>query len=300
MQITPYCYLREDLPPHRGVRSGTAHRGNPAHPAGRAPAPWRFRHPGALAGAPAPADKHKVMQILVNLIATPGRHGRAPEGRGPAACGWRGRVGARPGGGQRRGIAPEVREKLFTHGFTTRKRGHGFGLHTSALAAKTLGGQLALESEGPGPGATATWRFPLLAGAPGAASEAWTRRRCPVGPRRRSSPGRGTVSQDSSSAGGPHHQAAVLHHRMPPPASFGRPSLRMPDWEPHRLRYFFAMMSSTCRSMSPAACRNTSTRYDAPGTSTSRVHGGPGCASRPGSRRDRHHVHARLHQISAT
>ena len=62
------------------------------------------------------------------------------------------------------GIAPEVRERLFAHGFTTRKDGHGFGLHSSALAAQMLGGRLTLESEGPGKGATATLELPLTSG----------------------------------------------------------------------------------------------------------------------------------------
>jgi signal transduction histidine kinase len=59
------------------------------------------------------------------------------------------------------GIAPEVQERLFSHGFTTRRDGHGFGLHSSALAAALLGGTLTLRSEGPGKGATATLEVPL-------------------------------------------------------------------------------------------------------------------------------------------
>ena len=41
-------------------------------------------------------------------------------------------------------------DRIFGHGFTTRKEGHGFGLHSSALAAKELGGELAVFSEGSG------------------------------------------------------------------------------------------------------------------------------------------------------
>src|SRR5262249_13225815 len=33
------------------------------------------------------------------------------------------------------GIAPENLTRIFAHGFTTRKEGHGFGLHSGALAA---------------------------------------------------------------------------------------------------------------------------------------------------------------------
>lgn len=58
------------------------------------------------------------------------------------------------------GIAPKNREKLFRHGFTTKTKGHGFGLHSCANAAKRLGGQLTLDSPGLGHGATATLTLP--------------------------------------------------------------------------------------------------------------------------------------------
>jgi signal transduction histidine kinase len=65
------------------------------------------------------------------------------------------------------GIAPELMGRLFTHGFTTRKDGHGFGLHASALAAQMLKGQLTLRSKGTGQGAVATLELPLTsAGSP--------------------------------------------------------------------------------------------------------------------------------------
>ena len=59
------------------------------------------------------------------------------------------------------GIAPENQARIFNHGFTTRKDGHGFGLHSSALTAQQLGGRLTLESEGPGKGAIATLELPI-------------------------------------------------------------------------------------------------------------------------------------------
>ncbi len=58
------------------------------------------------------------------------------------------------------GITPEVHRRLFNQGFTTREDGHGIGLHSSALAARLMGGQLRLESAGPGQGATATLELP--------------------------------------------------------------------------------------------------------------------------------------------
>ena len=54
------------------------------------------------------------------------------------------------------GIAPENLAKLFTHGFTTRKNGHGFGLHSCALAAKEMRGTLTAHSNGPDQGASFT------------------------------------------------------------------------------------------------------------------------------------------------
>ena len=58
------------------------------------------------------------------------------------------------------GIPPENLTLIFTHGFTTRKDGHGFGLHSGALAAKELGGCLLVHSDGMGKGATFTLDLP--------------------------------------------------------------------------------------------------------------------------------------------
>ena len=58
------------------------------------------------------------------------------------------------------GIAPENMGRLFTHGFTTRPKGHGFGLHSGAIAARELGGSLRAESEGAGKGATFILELP--------------------------------------------------------------------------------------------------------------------------------------------
>ncbi len=59
------------------------------------------------------------------------------------------------------GIAPEHAACLFSHGFTTKAEGHGFGLHMSALTARELGGTLSARSDGPGRGATFTLALPL-------------------------------------------------------------------------------------------------------------------------------------------
>ena len=54
-------------------------------------------------------------------------------------------------------------ERIFAHGFTTKKDGHGFGLHSGANAAHEMGGSLTAESEGLGRGATFTLELPTVA-----------------------------------------------------------------------------------------------------------------------------------------
>jgi signal transduction histidine kinase len=67
------------------------------------------------------------------------------------------------------GIPPENLTRIFSHGFTTRKHGHGFGLHSSALTARGMGGSLTVRSEGVGKGATFILELPL--NPPGPAEE---------------------------------------------------------------------------------------------------------------------------------
>jgi signal transduction histidine kinase len=59
------------------------------------------------------------------------------------------------------GIPEEIRVKIFQYGFTTKDRGHGFGLHTSAISAQTMGGSLEVESAGPGHGARFLLTLPM-------------------------------------------------------------------------------------------------------------------------------------------
>jgi PAS domain S-box-containing protein len=109
-------------------------------------------------------DKHKVLQILVNLIRN-ARHAcddsaneqkrLTVEVRQVANCV---RIAVTDNGV---GILPENLTRIFNHGFTTRKSGHGFGLHSGALAAKETGGLLTAHSDGPGKGATFTLELPL-------------------------------------------------------------------------------------------------------------------------------------------
>jgi C4-dicarboxylate-specific signal transduction histidine kinase len=59
------------------------------------------------------------------------------------------------------GIPPENLTRIFSHGFTTRPDGHGFGLHIGAINAREMGGSLSVASEGAGRGATFTLILPL-------------------------------------------------------------------------------------------------------------------------------------------
>ena len=110
-------------------------------------------------------DRHKVLQILVNLVnnAKQALDHRA-EGRRLVV-----RIGQRAGEKVRvevsdngMGVAPENLTKIFQHGFTTKKTGHGFGLHSGANAAREIGGNLTVHSAGPGTGATFTLELPAV------------------------------------------------------------------------------------------------------------------------------------------
>ncbi len=109
-------------------------------------------------------ERGKVLQILVNLIAN-AKHaaddGAAPEKiitlRIEAGAPGRVLLSVRDNGV---GIAPANLANIFAHGFTTRKNGHGFGLHSSANAAKEMKGSIAVHSDGPGRGATFTVELP--------------------------------------------------------------------------------------------------------------------------------------------
>ena len=58
------------------------------------------------------------------------------------------------------GLDRERLTRIFSHGFTTKRDGHGFGLHSGALAAKQMGGSLWAESDGPGLGAAFILELP--------------------------------------------------------------------------------------------------------------------------------------------
>jgi signal transduction histidine kinase len=112
---------------------------------------------------PLPIQKHKALQILVNLMSNAMHALAKAEGEPTLIV----RL-ARSDPGRLRvevidngmGIRPEDLTRIFQHGFTTRVDGHGFGLHSGALAAKEMGGSLTVKSDGEGRGATFTLELP--------------------------------------------------------------------------------------------------------------------------------------------
>jgi len=58
------------------------------------------------------------------------------------------------------GTKPEYLTQIFAQGFTTKNEGHGVGLHSKALSAKSMGGSLTVQSAGEGQGATFTLGLP--------------------------------------------------------------------------------------------------------------------------------------------
>jgi signal transduction histidine kinase len=62
------------------------------------------------------------------------------------------------------GISQDNMTQIFSYGFTTKKSGHGFGLHSGALNANEMGGSLKVHSDGPGKGATFILELPFNPG----------------------------------------------------------------------------------------------------------------------------------------
>jgi PAS domain S-box-containing protein len=125
---------------------------------------------------PIVVDKHKVLQILINLLRN-AKHACEASGKADRQIGV---SIARQGGSVQIavsdngvGILPDHMTRIFSHGFTTKKNGHGFGLHSGALAARELGGALRVASNGPGQGATFTLELPLESPEPVYAEQAY-------------------------------------------------------------------------------------------------------------------------------
>jgi predicted ATPase/signal transduction histidine kinase len=113
---------------------------------------------------PAFLDRHQIMQIIVNLLSN-AKHALQdcdPDDRhltlSITAEDEAARIEVRDNGV---GIPPENLAKVFNHGFTTKKTGHGFGLHNCANAAQQMDGSLEAFSDGPGTGARFVLRIPV-------------------------------------------------------------------------------------------------------------------------------------------
>ena len=109
-------------------------------------------------------DKHRLLLILINLISNAkyamagvSNHARNMTLRA-MVVGESLQISVKDEG---EGIPEENMTRIFAHGFTTRKEGHGFGLHSCALAAIEMNGHLTAHSEGPGTGATFVLQLPL-------------------------------------------------------------------------------------------------------------------------------------------
>jgi two-component system, NtrC family, sensor kinase len=118
---------------------------------------------------PASIDKHSVLQILLNLLRN-SKQALDDKHRDPDKSRKRIRIVIQRHGEDRVrimvadngvGIPAENLTRIFSHGFTTRRDGHGFGLHSGANAARQMGGSLWAESEGAGQGASFTLELPV-------------------------------------------------------------------------------------------------------------------------------------------
>ncbi len=112
------------------------------------------------------ADRHRVLQILVNLLKNAAK-----------ACARMERpdrkVSLSLAGDRETGVTLEVRDngigippenlgRIFGQGFTTDSDGRGFGLHSSALIARELGGKITVSSPGVGKGALFILSLPKM------------------------------------------------------------------------------------------------------------------------------------------
>lgn len=109
-------------------------------------------------------DKQRVMQIVINLVknAKEAMHGQKDGAKSMTLV-------TRVDGDRLlfevtdtgMGIDAEHLPKMFSHGFTTKASGHGFGLHSCANAANEMDGCLSCQSPGKGRGATFTLSLPF-------------------------------------------------------------------------------------------------------------------------------------------
>lgn len=113
---------------------------------------------------PVGIDRHRIMQILLNLLSNAKQAMLDTQQDPHLAIGL-----ARKGENKcvisvtdnGVGIDKKNMNNIFSHGFTTKPDGHGFGLHNCALAAIEMNGSLQCDSAGINRGATFTLTLPL-------------------------------------------------------------------------------------------------------------------------------------------
>ncbi len=114
-------------------------------------------------------DRHQVLQILVNFITNAVQAVKLrPSGDRVVRMSLQEVDGSVCFSVEDNGIgiSAEHMKKIFQHGFTTRKDGHGFGLHSGALAARSLNGRIDVHSDGLGAGSRFTLQLPLTSPSP--------------------------------------------------------------------------------------------------------------------------------------
>ena len=110
-------------------------------------------------------DRHKILQILTNLIsnaiyalATSNQEEKILAINVKESGEEKARIEVCDNG---IGIPQENLTRIFEHGFTTKKKGHGFGLHSTALSINELNGSIVARSDGPDKGATFIIELPF-------------------------------------------------------------------------------------------------------------------------------------------
>ena len=110
-------------------------------------------------------DKHRMMQIVVNLLSNAKHSYETMEAVEKTVILRLKKAGENSVKFEVQdngvGVVKENLTRIFSQGFTTRKGGHGFGLHSGVLAAREMGGSLEVYSEGEGRGTTFTLELPL-------------------------------------------------------------------------------------------------------------------------------------------
>jgi two-component system NtrC family sensor kinase len=110
-----------------------------------------------------PIDRHQILQILVNLISN------ARDAVSGSSNVREIRIAAKRVDQNLEvrvtdtgvGISEPALARIFSAGFTSKPHGHGYGLHSSALTARQLGGALSVTSDGEGRGACFTLTVPM-------------------------------------------------------------------------------------------------------------------------------------------